>query len=123
MPKKYFFPPPKIRINKLVFILQRTLFAGVKALCHKKPADYRKKHSFLQFWHTAFAQDMSISSSVPQKTGITIQEFGTSRILVLLCLCREKRSFFDKPRLQRLPKRSSVHQVCKVGIREKCRKW
>ncbi|MBO8458523.1 MAG: hypothetical protein IAA81_09910 [Spirochaetes bacterium] len=32
MPKKYFFPSPKIRINKLVFALQRTSFAGVKAL-------------------------------------------------------------------------------------------
>ena len=31
-----------------------------------------------------------------------------------LCLCREKRSVFGKPRLQRLPKRSSVPQ--KTGI-------
>ena len=29
---------------------------------------------------------------------------------MILCLCKEKRSFFDKPRLQRLPKRSSVPQ-------------
>ena len=36
MPKKYFFPPPKIRINKLVFTLQRTLFAEEKALCNGK---------------------------------------------------------------------------------------
>ena len=48
------------------------------------------------------------------KNGSLSQEFGTSRILVLLCLCKEKRSFFDKPRLQRLPKRSSVPQ--KTGI-------
>ena len=32
----------------------------------------------------------------------------------VLCLCKEKRSFFNKPRLQRLPKQSSVHKQSSV---------
>ena len=44
------------------------------------------------------------------KTKQTIQEFGTSRILVLLCLCREKRCLFGKSKLQRRRKQSSVPQ-------------
>ena len=51
MPKKYFFPPPKIRINKLVFALQRTLFAEEKALCTggRKLCATKNRHNYLKF--------------------------------------------------------------------------
>ena len=100
----------------------------------RKPANYRKKRSFLQFWHKAVAQEMAFS--MPKLLSLLFDYFAKSRVclafpkantrslhktpaynrkkrsfLQLLCLCKEKRSFFDKPRLQRLPKRSSVLKI------------
>ena len=56
--------------------------------CPPPPLLYRKKRSKAK------------TGKLPQK----------AQLFAVLCLCKEKRSFFDKPRLQRLPKRSSVPQ-------------
>ena len=49
-----------------------------------------------------------VAKAAKEETGKLSQK---AQLFAVLCLCKEKRSFFDKPRLQRLPKRSSVPQT------------
>ena len=94
----------------------RILLCRILALLHKavaKTGVSRRKsgnrHIIPEFGFAeilSFGTGLLIKQEFPdakQETGKLSQK---AQLFAVLCLCREKRSFFDKPRLQRLPKRS-----------------
>ena len=86
-----------------------------KALWHKKSPNLPKAVSQslrIPLWHLKSPDLPKATSQSPEKKcrfqrrePAYSPRIRLRRILELLCLCREKRSFFDKPRLQRRQKR------------------
>ena len=73
-----------------------TGFGTLKALSYQKPQAKAPERRF--HWR----------KNIPRRKPANYPQNSASPNSGVLCLCKEKRSFFDKPRLQRLPKRLSL---------------